>query len=281
MSGSGVRSTALTTKTPLRRMILSDVIAEGVQEHIVVNRLEPGTVLPTEYQLMKQYGVGRSAVREAAKVLVQRGLVSVRPGKGMTVSAPLGEAVTRQLVTHLRFSQTSPTQLFEVRELIEVAIARAAALNRTMDDLISLERILAEADDAPDDASGYLQLDLGFHQALARATKNPFYSLVVGAIFLLLRDPSLAPLRYATNREMTQAEHRHLLDAIRSGDPEDAASSCLAHLKRVRFSMEEVLGEQRRRAEILPDLPVTESASRPTKSGARPRRSPNQPAPRT
>ncbi len=258
----------------LRRVVLSDVIADRLQDHILRNELSAGTSLPTEFELMKQYGVGRSAVREAAKVLVQRGLVDVRPGKGMTVSAPLGDAVTKQLITHLRMSQASPAQLFEVRELLETAIARSAAIHRSEEDLAELRRILLEADIVPENSATYMQLDLGFHQGLARATKNPFYVLVVSAIFLLLRDPSLAPLRYSTNRKLTQTEHREVLAALESGDADEAAIAAVRHLKRVRRSMEEVLAERRR---IPPKAPVRKA----TTARARPRRSPSRPARRT
>ena len=258
----------------LRRVVLSDVIADRLQDHILRNELSAGTSLPTEFELMKQYGVGRSAVREAAKVLVQRGLVDVRPGKGMTVSAPLGDAVTKQLITHLRMSQASPAQLFEVRELLETAIARSAAIHRSEEDLAGLRRILLEADIVPENSATYMQLDLGFHQGLARATKNPFYVLVVSAIFLLLRDPSLAPLRYSTNRKLTQTEHREVLAALESGDADEAAIAAVRHLKRVRRSMEEVLAERRR---IPPKTPVRKAAT----ARARPRRSPSRPARRT
>lgn len=102
----------------LPRVMLSDLIADRIQDHILSNSLPPGTPLPIEHELMARFGVGRSAVREASKVLVQRGLVDVRPGRGMTVAAPFGEVVTRQLMTHLKLSRTSPAQLFEVRELL-------------------------------------------------------------------------------------------------------------------------------------------------------------------
>lgn len=253
----------------LKRVVLSDVIADRLQDHILKNELPAGASLPTEFELMKQYGVGRSAVREAAKVLVQRGLVDVRPGRGMTVSAPLGEAVTKQLITHLQMSQASPAQLFEVRELLETAIARSAAIRRSDEDLAELRRILQEADVAPEDPATYLQLDLGFHQGLARATKNPFYVLVVSAIFLLLRDPSLAPLRYSTNRKMTQAEHREILAALERGDADDADAAGRRHLRRVRRSMEELLAERRR-------APAKGSARQIT-GRTRPGRSPGRP----
>jgi len=257
----------------LKRVVLSDVIADRLQDHILKNELTPGTSLPTEFALMKQYGVGRSAVREAAKVLVQRGLVDVRPGKGMTVAAPLGDSVTKQLITHLQMSQASPAQLFEVRELLETAIARSAAVHRSEEDLAELRRVLHEADIAPENPATYLQLDLGFHQLLARSTKNPFYVLVVSAIFLLLRDPSLAPLRYSTNRKITQAEHREILAALESGDADEAAIGALRHLKRVRRSMEELLTARR----------GTPAKTRVRKATARPlpRRSPSRPARRT
>ena len=258
----------------LRRVVLSDVIADRIQEQILEQQLAPGTSLPTEAELMKQYGVGRSAVREAAKVLVQRGLVEVRPGKGMTVSAPLGDVVTKQLVTHLKMSRTSPAQLFEVREIIDTQIARSAARNRTDEDIAYLREVLREADEVPDDPDAYMPLDLAFHQGLARATQNPFYSLVVSAIFLLIRDPSLSPLRYSSVREFTQAEHRAIVDAVEQGDEELAVKCSLVHQHRVRADMEKLFAELRRGSEG-DDALVRKDA------GGRSRRSPSRPVKRT
>jgi GntR family transcriptional repressor for pyruvate dehydrogenase complex len=229
----------------LRRVVLSDVIADRIQEQILQEHLSPGTPLQTEAELMVQFGVGRSAVREAAKVLVQRGLVEVRPGKGMTVSAPLGEVMTRQLITHLRMSRTSAAQLFEVRDLIETQIARSAAVHRTDEDMAYIREVMEEAEQTPDDPDAYRPLDLAFHQALARATHNPFYSLVVGAIFLLIRDSSLSPLRFSSTRKLVQKEHGELVRAIEQGDPEEAAKACVRHLTRVRADMERLFAELR------------------------------------
>jgi GntR family transcriptional repressor for pyruvate dehydrogenase complex len=257
----------------LKRVVLSDVIADRIQEQILEERLAPGTSLPTEAELMAQYGVGRSAVREAAKVLVERGLVEVRPGKGMTVSAPLGDVVTKQLVTHLKMSRTSPAQLFEVREIIDTQIARSAARNHTDEDIAYLREVLREADEVPDDPDAYIPLDLAFHQGLARATQNPFYSLVVSAIFLLIRDPSFSPLRYSSVRELTQAEHRAIVDAIESGDEELAVKNSLGHSHRVRSDMENLFAKMRRSG--------GEADSVRKGAGERSRRSPSRRAKRT
>ena len=248
----------------VQRVVLSDVIADRLQEHIISNQLSPGTSLPTEYELMKQFGVGRSAVREAAKVLVQRGLVDVRPGRGMTVAEPLGDVVTRQLIAHLQLSKASASQLFEVRELLETQIARSAAEHHTDADLDQLRHVVRQADDAPDDDAAYARVDLAFHQALARATQNPFYSLVVSAIFLLLRDPSLAPLRYKSVRKLTQREHRSIISALETGNADEAAAACRAHLNRVRAGMERLFSELRR--EPQPSQP-----NRRREGGRRPR----------
>src|SRR5690606_9186186 len=117
-------------------------------------------------------------IREAVRVLIQRGLVNVSPGRGMTVAKPSIEGLAYQLTATLRTDEASSFQLFELRELLEPAIAKAAALARTEEDIEKLKLFLQRTEENLNDSEICVTCDIAFHQGLAEATHNPFYALV-------------------------------------------------------------------------------------------------------
>ena len=90
-------------------------VADRLQSQIIEKRMGEGDRLPTEPELMALFGVSRTVVREAAALLVSRGLVDVKPRRGMTVRAPDGSGVAESLAAQLQMSRVSLDQLLEVR----------------------------------------------------------------------------------------------------------------------------------------------------------------------
>ena len=101
-------------------------IVQQIQEAIRVNSLTQGDRLPTERELAETFGVSRSVVREAIKVLTAQGLVESRQGSGLyVVNRPI-ESVSRAIVLSVTPDEDSVDQLFEFRRLLEVDAARLA-----------------------------------------------------------------------------------------------------------------------------------------------------------
>jgi DNA-binding FadR family transcriptional regulator len=200
--------------------------------------------LPTEPELMEEFGVSRTVVREAAALLVSRGIVEVRPRRGMTVRAPDGHGLAQSLVAQLRMSGVSLPQLLQVRLTLECAIARLAAAERSDDDIAVIEANLYEMAQADTSRQRAIELDLAFHDLLATATHNPFFLLVTRPINELLRSLYLDKVGYLSLRERTLAEHRAILDAICTHEPDLADAATRAHLGRVGQSVEQLLAER-------------------------------------
>ncbi|MEJ2058351.1 MAG: GntR family transcriptional regulator, partial [Desulfofustis sp.] len=93
---------------------LSKTVADDLQQKIISSELKVGDRLPTEPKLMEEYGVSRTVIREAAACLVSRGVVDVRPRRGMTVRAPDGKGLSDSLIAQLRMSNVSLSQLLQV-----------------------------------------------------------------------------------------------------------------------------------------------------------------------
>jgi len=215
-----------------------------LQERIICERMESGGRLPTEPELMESFGVSRTVVREATALLVSRGIVEVRPRRGLTVRAPDGRGLADSLVAQLRMSQVSLPQMLQVRVTLESAIARLAAECRDEMDIVALRENVAEmhSDDLP--RGKMISLDLAFHDLLATATHNPFFHLVMRPINELLRSLYIDRVGYMSLRQTTVLEHEEILAAIEDRNADGADAATRRHLDRVGQSVEALITER-------------------------------------
>jgi DNA-binding FadR family transcriptional regulator len=208
----------------LAGQIEQDVLAG---DHVVDARL------PTEIALAESYSVSRQVVREAARLLEDRGLVNIRPGRGMTVAAPSVESIVQRHRSMLRRGKASFAQLMELRQMIEVDMTALAARNRTDADVDVMREALAESRTHLGEYEACLDADLEFHLAVASATHNPFVMTFVEPINTVLRDVYRKPIGYLATQESTLLEHGAIAGAIAAGDAEAARTAAAAHLARI------------------------------------------------
>ncbi|MGI6869746.1 MULTISPECIES: FadR/GntR family transcriptional regulator [Amycolatopsis] len=224
---------------------LSETLADKLQDEIV--RLAPGERLPTEAELARRFDVSRTVVRETARLLIQRGLVTVKPGRGMTVAELDGRLIAEQYGLLMRRSEGSFAQLLELRLVLEVEMAQLAAARRTEQHLADLEdanRRLADALDRPEARDEFLDADLRFHEIVAQASGNPFFSLVIGPLNGFLRDTYRTGPGYPSEAANTLEEHVQIAEAIAAGDPSRARFATENHLRRVMRHRDRLLAEK-------------------------------------
>src|SRR5882757_6335597 len=125
--------------TVIHKRSLAEEVAEQLRKAIADGKYKTGEQLPTEPELMKQFGVGRSSVREAIRILANSGLLRVQQGVGTFIEASTG--INEPF--HQRLKRAEAHDLNEVRQLLEMKIAEKAAANRTEEDL---EKIKAKLD---------------------------------------------------------------------------------------------------------------------------------------
>jgi DNA-binding FadR family transcriptional regulator len=168
----------------LSRSGLADQVADQIQELIVARQVLPGARLPSERELTAQLGVSRTVVREAVRTLQTRGLVEIKPGSGTYVRALLGQGAGRSMSLLLRYRWSPETvhEFYEMRRLIEVDAARLAALRATPEDLVALQKAMIANAINLQEPMREADHDLSFHAALADATHNTFYRMLLGAL---------------------------------------------------------------------------------------------------
>jgi GntR family transcriptional regulator, transcriptional repressor for pyruvate dehydrogenase complex len=214
---------------------LYEQIVEQIEASIVKAALKPGDKLPAERELAQQFGVSRTAVREAVKALREKGLVEAYPGRGTFVTSGTPPSIRQTLDRMMRADQQDGTaHLVEVREILEPEICALAAARADQEAIASMREAIAVMDSAKRDPDAYIEADLDFHLALAEAAANPLILSLIDSIVGVLRDQRLLIFKVDGGPERGQYHHKRILEAIEHQDPQGARDAMRAHLRQVR-----------------------------------------------
>ncbi|MEV0730287.1 FadR/GntR family transcriptional regulator [Polymorphospora sp. NPDC050346] len=213
-------------------------MADQLREAIVTGSLRPGDRLPIEPELSTIFGVSRSTIREALRLLSSQDLVSTSRGiNGGTFvmaadPAKLREYLTTRLGLLSGAQVISVRELLEAREMFEVPAARLAARLRSEDELDELTACVTE-ESALAERGGDFEPHRAFHSLVLKAARNQLLPLTVEPIFQVLRTRFLRPPAPAQFWRETAHDHAQILRHIRSGDEEGAAVAMRQHLDRL------------------------------------------------
>jgi DNA-binding FadR family transcriptional regulator len=205
-------------------------VARQLEEDILSGKLSSGELLPSERELSARLGVSRSVVREALGRLASLGMVRSVHGSGTRVEAP-GD---RQIIVGYQRLLSRPEYQLEhlnaIRLPLETAIAAAAALHRTEEQLQRLGETQAVLADAGRSLEEHVRADLDFHAQLAEATGNPLFQVVLAPIRELLIQS-----RYHTlgsfGADVAHRHHTVILEAILNQNPDAAARAMRQHIQ--------------------------------------------------
>jgi DNA-binding FadR family transcriptional regulator len=222
----------------LNRERLHGQIADSIQNMVGVGHLGLGDRLPSERDLAGLFGVNRSTVREAIRLLQQRGLVQMKSGSGTFVTDIPQSVIAESIERYCVLGSCSHNDLVSLRGVLEPEMAALAAERVTPQDLARLQdqTLLIEKALADQDQKQYEIADLGFHLALANATHNE----LIGAIFDGLQRTLRAWLEersHTFHMGRGARSHRAVFDAVEAGDPEGARQAMKAHMIYTRASL--------------------------------------------
>jgi GntR family transcriptional repressor for pyruvate dehydrogenase complex len=225
-------------------------------DDIVAGRRETGEMLPREVDLAAEFSVSRGVARETIRAMEERGLISVKHGKGATVSGPESWNVFDPdvLVALLDSERGSEVlgQYLECRRILEVEAAGLAAERVAKKQLKGVETAYAAMETAaattgPQSEQLFHEADVAFHQALIAATGNQALGVLADRIhsaLVLARFPLARP-EYREERALP--EHLRILEALRDGDPVAARLAMSEHLDTIgTYLREHTEGAKRR-----------------------------------
>jgi DNA-binding FadR family transcriptional regulator len=200
------------------------LVAEAIEREIVAGRMRPGVGVGTEAALCNQFGVNRSTVREAIRVLEQSGLVRRGADRRLYASLPrysgLSSRVSRALILH----EVTFRELCTTARVLEIASAEQASEHADAEAIAALEQNQAEAERAQSDPARLSEIDSEFHKLLARATRNRVLELArEPAGLLFFPTTELICRRVPEGAARLVEAHRHIIDAVKARDGEAAA----------------------------------------------------------
>lgn len=219
----------------IRSTRLYEQIVEQIEQSILEGALKPGDQLPAERELALQFGVSRTAVREAVKALREKGLVEAYTGRGTFVCDGTSEAVRQSFDLMVKFGLPEATvHLAQLRQMLEPEIAALAALQIEPQLLATMREAVAVMDRSLRDPNAYIEADLDFHLALAEAAGNPLILSLIDSIVGLLREQRRGIFYVEGGPERGQYHHKRILDAIERHDSSASREAMLAHLVQVK-----------------------------------------------
>lgn len=200
----------------------------------LLERCGPGQRLPSQREIADALAISRPSVREAIAVLHAIGLVEVRHGRGVYVTREPTLARVLRRVTSVLLREITIRELFDVRQTIELEVARLAALNASAeqrDDLVARAKAMREILDPV----VFNQADVEFHLGIARASQNRLWvhmlDMVGSLLFRSFLESDLAAGPNMAQRIQRAAEqHVQIAAAIASGNPEGARVEMERHL---------------------------------------------------
>ncbi len=207
-------------------------VTSEIEALIIERKLQPGERLPSERELARQFGVSRTVVREAVRALVAKSLLEVRPGSGTMVRHPSVRSVTQSMKLLLRAgnNKLDYDKIHEVRRLLEIEIAGLAAARRTADDIAGLEMLLNDMPRLQHDHERLAQNDVGFHAALARATHNELFSLLLDSVVDTMLQVRQMGLDVPEAPAHGLRHHRAIFAQVAAGNVDGARQAMLDHI---------------------------------------------------
>lgn len=204
----------------------------AITQHIRANELGPGDRLPSEATLSKELSVSRSVVREAFRSLATMRLIDLNVGKRATV-AQLDHGAMSLMIEHgVHTAQININQVYDVRRTIEMRTSTLAALRRTDAEARTILGHAKAMETNFADADKVMESDLAFHLEIARASKNPIFSIIVGAFQGVSRQTWPIGWRSRASDDERHAMNRihiELAEAILAGDPQAASQLMARH----------------------------------------------------
>lgn len=214
--------------TKLKHTLLAEQVQEQIFHYIVDTPLELGAKLPNEFELGEMFGVGRSTIREAVKILSSKGIVEVRHGSGTYVLSTKEKNPDPLGLKDLEDQKRLALDLVDLRLMLEPGIAELAAQNATSEDIAKLRRLCETVEQRIKNDERYLEDDIAFHTCIAECSKNKVVEQIVPII------DTAVMLNVNVTHKMLKQEtvetHWAVCEAIAEGDAIGARSAMTMHL---------------------------------------------------
>jgi GntR family transcriptional repressor for pyruvate dehydrogenase complex len=229
---------------------LSGEVVNHFTELIVQQQLQPGHKLPPERDLCEQLGVSRTVLREAVKMLEEKGLLETRQGSGTYVRTFSPQAISDSMSLYVRSDQRRYIELMELRSILDVELAGRLAEQATEAEIAGLQQHIEKMRQLVGDAEAFAAEDVAFHTRFYQAAHNSVLLSIAQPIMDLLEDVNRVTFIEPGSMESSLERHAAVTDCIRNHDREGARLAMLDIISR---------GEQRVRDHLVPNHVASKS----------------------
>jgi GntR family transcriptional repressor for pyruvate dehydrogenase complex len=223
---------------------LVDRVTDELRQMILTGKLQPGEFLPSRKDLAAQFGVGLSTVHEAIQALSAVGMLESRPGKGTWVRQDTLETLIHPAVVETRLGELNARQVYEARFVIEVALTELAAKRATPEDIERIWDALEAMEVTVEDNEAFIEADLEFHLAVARAGHNELLEQFYHLSRRLLVEVIGEMLKLPDVKEDSIPLQRAIAQAIERGDPDEARWAAIDHMEHVEHWLDVSIDRQ-------------------------------------
>jgi DNA-binding FadR family transcriptional regulator len=230
----------------------AELVAKRIRGQIVRGEIAAGDALPTESELMKEFGVSRPTLREALRILESESLISVHRGSrgGARVRVPQIGVASGYAGLLLQFGNTTVVDVLNARQVLEVGAVRMLAENPAKRMVAELRAALVAEEAALDDLEGFRVAATNVHSALVEATGNQTLQMLYAMINDIAQRHGEAvaaaqvaePRKRPSWRTNSHAVHVQLVDLIEAGDASDAEHLWRSHLRETTRAMSKQVG---------------------------------------
>lgn len=215
---------------------ISQIIANQISDMIFLeSKYKPTEKLPNEKILAEQLGVSRTTIREAVKMLVANGILTIERGRGTFVTSNPNSHNDPFGISYLEDKKKLVLNWFEMRLILEPANVRFVAERATDEEIREIIKYEREAAALILSGHPYTQADQKFHSAIAKATHNNVIGLMMPAIEDSVREALKTAMYLGTDKRSAEnalQNHKNIADFIEKRDADGAALAMYVHIKR-------------------------------------------------
>lgn len=228
---------------PIRNTKVYEQIVDQIKDMISKGTLRKGDRLPSERSLVEELQVSRASIREALRALEVIGLIECRQGEGNFIKTSFEDNLLEPLSIMYRLESSSPSEIWELRKIMEVEAAGLAAERISTEQLMELSKLVHSLNDSEDEAHG-AEIDKQFHYKLAESSGNVLLYNILRTISVLvekfIKDIRLEILKECGNKELLLNQHRAIYLAIEGHSPEAARKAMGEHLDFASANMDKL-----------------------------------------
>ncbi|MGI6030138.1 MAG: FadR/GntR family transcriptional regulator [Eubacteriales bacterium] len=201
---------------PLPSQSLTNMVLERIKEAMINKELKPGDFLPTENELSKNLGVGKSSIREAVKMLEAIGVVEVKRGMGTMIVNKINSNAINPLIFQMILENGNFDYILELRCALEPPLTIMAMKKATEEDIAAIKHTVDVLEEHAKNNCATVDDDLAFHQAILQATRNEYAIKIGETIFQLFR--ATIKKSVETDSVVVLGCHQRVFQAFLEGD---------------------------------------------------------------